>query len=594
MRVQEANEIYQLFEDFLSTSILGDDSFMTDEKGVFTIEALEEVIDRFIKNPIKGKGSFDDKITKQLGSDKVSDSARLVMAHAIWLWCMAPNDFRLSSKKELSTNIIQEKRNFVKASVYPSRGFGNAGPRLKYNKPDEIAFCLLLFQMLKENVKSGKIKSVEEAKTWTERYCIKTQYDEDTEGYNWEPYLEWVSGNSLAMYNILLHLSNPDNYERISSNLHKNRIYNAFQGLLDDAPQNILDSNRDEQLLYMREKISVVQKRADLDFYEWDLQRIWNYAGGSMSDSFDEIQALLYKKAVIFYGPPGTSKTYTAKQLAEALVYQHYFKSKENIKNYLLGKLKPEEVASKIHRLQLHPNYSYEDFIAGIQIRANQTEPVKGYFLELIEKVKDDPHPHVLILDEINRIDLSRLFGELFSALENRGETIELPIGNFKIKVPENLYVIGTMNEIDFSLERLDFALRRRFVWYFYGYNEDKLRTIIEEKNAKKRIRLKEKDIDTFIGRVTKLNKAIQDNEDLGASYEIGHTFFGELPDIHETYVLNTNRKRSFKLYKKDGPIEILWTISIEPILNAFLGNLDNETKLETIKKFKSIYLNGK
>lgn len=104
----------------------------------------------------------------------------------------------------------------------------------------------------------------------------------------------------------------------------------------------------------------------------------------------------------------------------------------------------------------------------------------EGYLLKLLEIVRKDNYPNVLILDEINRIDLSRLFGEFFSALEKRDTDISTSVGGFIINVPKNLYVIGTMNEIDFSLERVDFALRRRFVWLFFGYNQDALKNIIK------------------------------------------------------------------------------------------------------------------
>ena len=81
-----------------------------------------------------------------------------------------------------------------------------------------------------------------------------------------------------------------------------------------------------------------------------------------------------------------------------------------------------------------------------------------------------------LSLDEINRVDLARLFGEAFSCIENRNESIDLPykIDGVKLKltVPDNLYILERLNEIDFSLERLDFALRRRFLWFKRGYNE--------------------------------------------------------------------------------------------------------------------------
>ncbi len=98
----------------------------------------------------------------------------------------------------------------------------------------------------------------------------------------------------------------------------------------------------------------------------------------------------------------------------------------------------------------VHSNYNYEDFIAGMHIEDKSSVVMPGYLLNLIEKIKADPLPHILILDEINRTDISRLFGELFSALEYRNKKIRLSIGDLEIALPANLYFIGTMNEIDF------------------------------------------------------------------------------------------------------------------------------------------------
>lgn len=104
-------------------------------------------------------------------------------------------------------------------------------------------------------------------------------------------------------------------------------------------------------------------------------------------------------------------------------------------------------VEDYIFRLQLHANYGYENFIVGQTMLDGKIETEKGYFLELCEiAINDKEHPYVLILDEINRVDLARLFGEAFSCIENRNESVDLPykIDGVKLKltVPDNLYII--------------------------------------------------------------------------------------------------------------------------------------------------------
>jgi hypothetical protein len=153
-----------------------------------------------------------------------------------------------------------------------------------------------------------------------------------------------------------------------------------------------------------------------------------------------------------------------------------YFQSQPTIEDAL---------KSNIHRLQLHPAYSYEDFVRGLHISAKgATEYRPGFLLRLINAINQEPResrlPHVLILDEMNRTDLSRMLGECFSLLEDRNQTIELPAHNgegatFTLTIPDDLFVIGTMNLIDQSVEQIDFALRRRFLWMLCPFDDEAL-----------------------------------------------------------------------------------------------------------------------
>lgn len=160
-------------------------------------------------------------------------------------------------------------------------------------------------------------------------------------------------------------------------------------------------------------------------------------------------RSLLRKKQAVFYGPPGTGKTFIAKEMARHLVGG--------------GKGSFEVV-------QFHPSYAYEDFIEGIRpaVRGETNlvyEEKSGTFLEFCDKAaKADGDPCVLIVDEINRAPLSRVFGELMYLLEYRGETVNLASGR-KFSIPENVFLIGTMNTADRSIALVDHALRRRFAF---------------------------------------------------------------------------------------------------------------------------------
>ena len=130
-----------------------------------------------------------------------------------------------------------------------------------------------------------------------------------------------------------------------------------------------MENNSDAKLLFIRLKISGYWGNPEFSFYDDELREIWDYSNG-ISD-FDTFQAIQYKKAIIFYGPPGTSKTHSAEQLATNLIYQHYFSVPDNVKAYFRDN--PNIKKERIHHLQLHPNYTYEDFIGGTQFKDGNT-----------------------------------------------------------------------------------------------------------------------------------------------------------------------------------------------------------------------------
>ncbi len=161
-------------------------------------------------------------------------------------------------------------------------------------------------------------------------------------------------------------------------------------------------------------------------------------------------------KQIILYGPPGTGKTHLAEEIAEELT------NKKDDNHGLV---------------QFHPSYNYEDFVRGITVETADnavryvTKDKK--FVEFCKKAQQaEDDKFVLIIDEINRADIASVFGELIYALEYRGnkkKPVSLPYpieGDDKLTVPNNLYLIGTMNTADRSIGRLDYAIRRRFCFY--------------------------------------------------------------------------------------------------------------------------------
>ncbi len=161
------------------------------------------------------------------------------------------------------------------------------------------------------------------------------------------------------------------------------------------------------------------------------------------------------KRQVIFQGPPGTGKTYAAKKLA----------------NCLAG------AEERVTLVQFHPSYAYEDFVQGFRPGLVDGHPGfelrNGPLLQAAKAARSDRNSnHFLVIDEINRGNLAKVFGELYFLLEYRAEPIRLQYSNESFALPENLYIIGTMNTADRSIALVDLALRRRF--HFVEFHPDK------------------------------------------------------------------------------------------------------------------------
>lgn len=295
---------------------------------------------------------------------------------------------------------------------------------------------------------------------------------------------------------------------------------------------------------------------------------------------------------VILYGPPGTGKTFSAKSSLDFVC---------------------QGDSSRYEILQFHPSFTYEDFIEGIKPKGVSKdgnirfELVNGVFKNFCIKAKEQPNKDFyFVVDEINRANLSTVFGETLSLLEkdyrhntennknlirtqystliedlikedDKFKELAYEIDNNEVKfgVPKNVFFIGMMNDVDKSIDAFDLALRRRFKWI----RKDCDYEVIEEET---RFKGKEEfnNISQYVKACEKLNNYISNDLGLGKSYEFGHSFFMKVSDIAKRKEITPNN------------VEVLFNLFLRPTLKEYLRAVFAESELESkldeaLSKFK-------
>lgn len=225
------------------------------------------------------------------------------------------------------------------------------------------------------------------------------------------------------------------------------------------------------------------------------------------------LNTLKEKKAIIVQGAPGVGKTFIARKLAFALM--------------------EEQDNERVRMVQFHQSYSYDDFVRGYRPMEGQAGTFglqNGIFFDFCERARQDPdREYVFIIDEINRGNLSQIFGELLMLIEadKRGKEFAVPLIYKKpdepdFYVPNNLYLIGLMNLADRSLAMVDYALRRRFSFITLEpqFSSPVFRKWLEDRSMASHL------IDLIINKMSELNQIIRDDKLLGENYQIGHSYF--------------------------------------------------------------------
>ncbi|WP_294412871.1 AAA family ATPase [uncultured Ruminococcus sp.] len=371
--------------------------------------------------------------------------------------------------REYSTK--DEMKQAMKDKIDPSKTYKNAAHAtwqfVHEMKPGDIVFAKKGMHLL---IGRGIVKSGYE-------FDNKRQYYKNIRKVKWTHSGEWEHPGQAAMKTLTDITSYTDYVEKLNAMFESD--------IIDD----------------------VEEQEFDYPIYDADkfLEEVYMDA-----DSYKTLVDLVRKKKnVILQGAPGVGKTFVAKRLAYSM----------------MGVKDP----NRVMMVQFHQSYSYEDFIMGFRPSGNGFELKRGAFYDFCKEAEiDSDNDYFFIIDEINRGNLSKIFGELFMLIENdkRGVELQLLYSDEKFSVPGNVYIIGMMNTADRSLAMMDYALRRRFAFYEIkpGFGTEGFREYKENLDNDK--------FNKLIHCVESLNDKISSDESLGEGFCIGHSYFCNLNHV--------------------------------------------------------------
>ena len=472
-RRSDAANVYKAAEEWVERALRSDDSLFTPGKPIWTSQWLGELHERFLNRPDESSDKFLAKIERQLANSP--PEVYQLMAEALYVYFLITDTTGSSKKQENIKTVLGWSQHAVSIpsdlvdGLTP--GIAGTGQAFNHLRPFQVGSIIEFTEQWKQQPSSSQERLLDDPWAFKE-FLVAIKFR--------SLLLRDSQKKTSAQGQALLHLVFPDTFEAIVSFEHKTKIAKAFAHLVEDPSENDID----RKLGTIRRALAAEYGTDVHLFYEPNIRERWDdqdkpeervslppievpEAGEEKPGATDlaqlaeeilvptsfleEIEALLEeKRQIILQGPPGTGKTFIARKLARCL-------------------------AESVEFVQFHPSYAYEDFIQGFRPAQDGRPGFQlrdGPLLTVAARAHREPQAkHFFVIDEINRGNLAKVFGELYFLLEYRDSKIRLQYSDALFSLPDNLYIIGTMNTADRSIALVDLALRRRF--YFVDFHPD-------------------------------------------------------------------------------------------------------------------------